>query len=154
MKAEYTTKLEKLQAKLGARNHDKVDFTDLLNKGVNNLLKLDYVYKTADTEKKREVISSMYPEKMTFDRFSVRTNRINEVVRLIYSMDVGSSENKNRTRGINSSLSCEVGAARFELATSTSQMWRDDRATLRPEIFLFIIKEDSGEGGIRTHGTV
>ena len=26
-----------------------------------------------------------------------------------------------------------VGAARFELATSTSQMWRDDRATLRPE---------------------
>ncbi len=26
-----------------------------------------------------------------------------------------------------------VGAARFELATSTSQMWRDNRATLRPE---------------------
>ena len=30
-----------------------------------------------------------------------------------------------------------VGAARFELATSTSQMWRDDRATLRPERFLY-----------------
>lgn len=26
-----------------------------------------------------------------------------------------------------------VGAARFELAASTSQMWRDNRATLRPE---------------------
>ncbi len=119
---------------MGANNHDKVDFNDLLNKGVNNLLKLDYVYGTGDTEKKREVISSMYPEKMTFDGFSVRTNRINEVARLIYSMDVGSSENKNRTNQNNSSLSCQVGAARFELATSTSQMWRDNRATLRPEV--------------------
>jgi hypothetical protein len=63
------------------------------------------------------VIISMYPEKMTFDGFSVRTNRINEVARLIYSMDVGSSENKNRTSGNNSSLSCEVGMTRFELAT-------------------------------------
>ena len=51
MKTEYTTKLEKLQAKLGAGNHDKVDFKDLLNKGVNNLLKLDYVYETGDTKR-------------------------------------------------------------------------------------------------------
>ena len=121
MKTEYTTKLEKLQAKLGANNHDKVDFNDLLNKGVNNLLKLDYVYETGDTEKKREVISSMYPEKMTFDGFSVRTNRINEVARLIYSMDVGSSENKNRTNQNNSSLSCQVGKTGFEPATPWSQ---------------------------------
>ena len=67
----------------------------------------------------------MYPEKMTFDGFSVRTNRINEVARLIYSMDVGSIENKNRTRGNNSSLSCEVGMAGFEPATSWSQTRRD-----------------------------
>ena len=134
MKTEYTTKLEKLEAKLSANNHDKVDFNDLLKKGVNNLLKLDFIYENGDTEKKREIISSMYPEKMTFDGFSVRTIRINEVARLIYSMDVGFSENKNKTNRNNSNLSCQVGAARFELATSTSQMWRDDRATLRPEI--------------------
>ncbi len=137
MKAEYTTKLEKLEAKLSATNHDKLDFNGLLTKGVNNLLKLDYVYETGDIEKKREVISSMYPEKMTFDGFSVRTNRINEVARLIYSMDVGSSENKNRTSGNNSSLSCEVGMARFELATSWSQTRRDNRATLHPERLRF-----------------
>ncbi len=58
-----------------------------------------------------------------------------------------------------------VGAARFELATSTSQMWRDNRATLRPELWLSISKllepfklvEPTcccGEGGSRTHGTV
>lgn len=111
MKSEYSTRLEKLEAKLSTNNHDKVDFNDLLNKGVNNLLKLDSVYETGDIEKKREIISSMYPERMTFDGFSVRTNRINEVARLIYSMDVDSSGNKNRTSGNNSRLSCEVGVA-------------------------------------------
>ena len=94
-----------------------------MNKGINNLLKLDSVYETGDIEKKREVISSMYPEKMTFDGFSVRTNRINEVARLIYSMDVGSSENKNRTNQNNSSLSCQVGTTRFELATPRPPAW-------------------------------
>ena len=125
MKTEYTTKLEKLEAKLSANNHDKVDFIDLLKKGVNNLLKLDFIYENGDTEKKREIISSMYPEKMTFDGFSVRTIRINEVARLIYSMDMGFSENKNRTNQNNSSLSCQVGMAGFEPATSWSQTRRD-----------------------------
>lgn len=34
-----------------------------------------------------------------------------------------------------------VGAARFELATSTSQMWRDDRATLRPDAVFFRLRD-------------
>jgi hypothetical protein len=55
-----------------------------MNICVNSLLKLDYVYKTADTEKKWGIISSMFPEKMTFDGFAVRTNRINEIAKLKY----------------------------------------------------------------------
>ena len=133
MKTEYSNKLEKLESKLSVSNNDKVDINNLLNKGINSFLKLDYLYETADIEMKREIISSMYPDKMTFDGFSVRTNRINEVARLIYSMDVGFSENKNRTNQKISSLSCQVGMARFELATSWSQTRRDNRATLHPE---------------------
>jgi site-specific DNA recombinase len=121
MKTEYSIKLEKLEVKLSTSNYDKVDINSLLSKGINNLLKLDYVYETADIEKKREIISSMYPEKMTFDGFAVRTNRINEVARLIYSMDVGFSENKNRANQKISSLSCQVGKTGFEPATPWSQ---------------------------------
>ncbi len=141
MKTEYSTKLEKLEAKLSSCNHDKIDINDLLDKGINNLLKLDCIYETGDIEKKREVISSMYPEKMTFDGFSVRTNRINEVARLIYSMDVGSIENKNRTSGNNSSLSCEVGMAGFEPATSWSQTRRDTGLRYIPN---FVPKKEPG----------
>ena len=88
-----------------------------MDKGISNLLRLDNIYETADVEKKREIISSMYPEKMTFNGFSFRTFRINEVARMIYSLDEGYSQNKNRTNGNNSSLSCQVGMTRFELAT-------------------------------------
>lgn len=120
MKTEYSNKMERLEAKLSSCGDYEVDIKTLLDKGITNLLKLEYIYETSDTEKKREIISSMYPEKMTFDGFSVRTNRINEAVRLIYSMDVGFSENKNRTNQNNSSLSCQVGTTRFELATPST----------------------------------
>ena len=56
----------------------------------------------------------MYPEKLTFDGFTPRTNRINEVIRLIYSMGADFSENKNRTNGNKSDLSCNVGLLGFE----------------------------------------
>ena len=105
MKSEYSTKLEKLEAKLSTSNDDQVDIKGLLDKGVNNLLKLDYLYETADTEKKWDIISSMYPEKLTFDGFTFRTTRINEVIRIIYSVGKGFSENKNRTNSSKTNLS-------------------------------------------------
>ena len=52
------------------------------------------------------------------------TTRINEAVRLIYSLNTDFGQNENRTNGENSSLSCEVGAAGFEPTTSTSRTWR------------------------------
>jgi len=65
-----------------------------IDRGIDNLLQLDTVYEKGDIEKKREVISSMYPEKLTFDGFSLRTTRINEAVRLIYTLGVGLREIK------------------------------------------------------------
>ncbi len=67
----------------------------------------------------------MYPEKLTPDGFVLRTTRINEAVRLIYTLSTDFGQNKNRTNGVNSKLSCQVGAARFELTTSWSQTRRD-----------------------------
>jgi site-specific DNA recombinase len=55
----------------------------------------------------------MYPEKMTFSGFSFRTSRINELARMIYSLDEDYSENKNMTNGNNSSLSCQVVPVQF-----------------------------------------
>jgi hypothetical protein len=115
MKTEYTTKLEKLEAKLSATENDNVSIDHLLDKGVKNLLMLDLIYEDGGIEKKREVISSMYPEKMTFDGFVLRTHRINEAVRFIYIINSELGQNKNRTNLKNSNLSCQVEEHSFKI---------------------------------------
>lgn len=126
MKSEYSSKLEKLEVKLSACDDSQVSIDQLLNRGLDNLLKLDYIYETGDIEKKREVIGSMYPEKLTFDGFVLRATRVNEAVRFIYMMNSELGVNKNRTNGKNSNLSCQVGMAGFEPTASSS---RTKRAT-------------------------
>ena len=136
MKSDYSNKLERLEAKLSAFNHEQIDIKQLLDKGLDNLLKLDYAYENGDIEKKRLIISSMYPEKLTFDGFVLRTTRINEAVRLIYTLNTDFGHKKNRTNRANSNLSCQVGAARFELTTSWSQTRRDTGLRYAPKNFL------------------
>ncbi len=109
MKADYSLRLDKLKAKLSACDNEQVDFSGLLNAGLKNLFRLDSVYEKGDTEKKREVISSMYPDKLIFDGDRLRTPRVNEAARLIYNLGAGFDKNKTGQSGENPSLSCQVG---------------------------------------------
>lgn len=117
MKAEYSEKIDKLIAKLAGCSQNHVDIDGLLNTGIKNLINLEDLYKNGDITKKREIISSIYPEKLTFDGFSYRTPRVNEAVSLIYSLGAGSSGQKNRTRGRKSVLSCLVTPSGFKPET-------------------------------------
>ena len=67
-------------------------------------------------EKKREVIGSMYPEKLTFDRERLRTTRIDEAARIIYALDKAFSKNEKGQSGNIPTLSSQVGKTGFELA--------------------------------------
>ena len=55
----------------------------MLNKGMSDLLNLDYIYKTVDAKMEGEIIIPMYPKKMTFGGFSIRTIRINDMAKPI-----------------------------------------------------------------------
>ena len=114
MKAEYTTKLEKLESHLSASDDEPLNIGSLLNLGINNLLKLDNIYETAGVEKKREVIGSMYPEKLTFDGIGVRTTRINEAARFIYMINSDLQPQKKRTNKNNFHLSAREVSSGFE----------------------------------------
>ncbi len=121
MKADFSLRLDKLKAKLSACDNEQLDFTGLLNTGLKNLFRMDSVYEKGDTEKKREVISSMYPDKLIFDGDRLRTPRVNEAARLIYSLGAGLDKNKTGQNGTVSTLSCQVGKTGFEPATPWSQ---------------------------------
>ena len=108
MKTEYTEKIDKLLAKLSGFSQNQVDIDGLLSSGIKSLINLENLYAEGDIVKKREIIGSIYPGKLTFDGFSYRTARLNEAVRLIYSLGAGFSGQKNRTSPKKIDLSCFV----------------------------------------------
>ena len=85
------------------------NFDTILKKGLDNLFHLSEIYDTGDSEEKRKVIGSVYPEKLTFDGDQLRTTRINEAVRLIYTLDKELAEKETGQSGEIPSLSCQVG---------------------------------------------
>jgi site-specific DNA recombinase len=92
-----------------------INIDKLLGQGVNTLFRIDRLYEEGNPDKKNAIIGSMFPEKLTFDGFLLRTARVNEVARLIYRMDAGFSENKKGQKSDFSLLSCQVTPSGFEL---------------------------------------
>ena len=114
IKAECESKLLSLEAKLTGFNKPALDIEGSINKAISNLSRLDLIYRGADNSKKREMIGSIYPEKLCFDGISYRTAKINEAVQLIFLINSKLSAKKNRTKLDYSSLSDQVAGVRLE----------------------------------------
>ena len=85
-KLECEEEMKSLESKLTTLNYKPEPINTLLDKAFNKLSHLDVLYSQSSTVQKREIISSIFPEKMTFDGFNYRTIRLNEAVHLIYSL--------------------------------------------------------------------
>lgn len=94
IKSESESKIAYLEDKALNLNRGTTSIATLLDKALYSLTRLDKLYEEADTKRKREIISSMYPEKLVFDGINYRTTRLNEAVELIYKLGEGFSENK------------------------------------------------------------
>lgn len=55
-----------------------------MDKAINTLSRLDTHYGNLPASKKRELIGSIFPEKIVFDGKDYRTPKVNEAARLIY----------------------------------------------------------------------
>lgn len=84
---------------------------------MGNLCALSTLYEEATVAQKRQIIGSIYPEKLTFDGFEYRTAKLNEAIQLIYTLDKGLQEIKNRKDDNNLCLSGWVVPARIELTS-------------------------------------
>jgi hypothetical protein len=83
IKSESEEKIHRLEAKLTASITETTDIEPLLNKAISNISQLDVLHSNGSITQKRKIISSMFPEKLTFDGSQYRTNRINETFNLI-----------------------------------------------------------------------
>jgi site-specific DNA recombinase len=98
IKADCEEKINRLEAKLAEATHISitVSIDKLIEKAVSSLSQLDILYTKADITGKRQIISSIYPEKLCFDGLQYRTPRINEAASLIYQINNKLSAIKNR----------------------------------------------------------
>ncbi len=108
IKTECENKVNILEGKLSTTSNIQENIDSILGKAVNTLSRLDTLYENANSMKKRQIISSIFPEKLIFDGFNYRTPRLNEAVRLIFNMDKAFGENKNGTNDYKKHLSHQV----------------------------------------------
>jgi site-specific DNA recombinase len=125
MKSINSEKIEKLNKLLIKLSSEKIDIEEMLDIGLDNLLKLNIAYQAGDIERKREIISAVFPDNLHIENGVLRTTRVNETIKYIYLIDNKLVENKKGQTKNKFDLSCQVGVAGFEPAASTSQMWRD-----------------------------
>ncbi len=114
IKTNYTEKLNRAQVKLDTLAIQPTSIDNLLKEGLDNLFQLDKIYESGSMEVKRQVIGSMYPEKLSFDGDHLRTTRINEAVRIIYTMSKDLAEKEKGQSGNISTLSFQVEVRGFE----------------------------------------
>jgi site-specific DNA recombinase len=69
----------------------------MIEKALTALFRLDKTYLGADIKLKREIIGSIFPEKLIFSENGYRTGRINEVTSFIYQINTDLAKTKNGT---------------------------------------------------------
>jgi site-specific DNA recombinase len=118
IKRENEKKIERLEARLIEISSLSANIEPLLEKAVSNLAHLDELYQEGDTKRKRTIIGSIYPEKLTFDGFQYRTTRVNEAVELIYTLDAAFGQKETGQAKEDFDLSCSVTRAGFKPTTA------------------------------------
>lgn len=121
IKQENEKNIQIWEAKLIETSKRATNIEPLLDKALNALGRLDQLYTEGDIKRKKAIIGSIYPEKLTFDGSQYRTARVNEAVRLIYLLDKGWHKKKTGETKFNFDLSCFVpgtGIARSTLRCS------------------------------------
>jgi site-specific DNA recombinase len=86
IKRECEAETSKLEAKLSELTTNTVNIESMMEKALLLLNNVDIIYRNAGTLKKRELIGSMFPQKLEFDGEHYRTAGINEAVQLIFNL--------------------------------------------------------------------
>ncbi|WP_209866739.1 recombinase family protein [Chitinophaga sp. OAE865] len=107
-KAEYQPEITSLEAQISNYSTSSNKIDDLINKAVDNVSRMDCLYENGTIKEKRQIVCSIYPEKLIFDGFSYRTPRINEAVSLICTLDAAFGEIKKGHFSNNTEMSFKV----------------------------------------------
>lgn len=120
LKKDTTAQIEEIEKQLEKLSDLHKDVRQLLSDGLKQLSRLDIRYINGNIEEKRDIVSSMFPEKLVFDGTRHRTQRINEAINLIYQRNSKLRDKKKGTNHLFFDLSPQVQKAGLEPAHLTA----------------------------------
>ena len=103
-----------LEARVAHMSEQPVNMESQMIKAVSLLSNIDGMYNEAATFKKREIIGSMFPQKLEYCATGFRTTYVNEAVRLIFNIGAAFLQNKSGQKKNESPLSTLVTRPGFE----------------------------------------
>ncbi len=123
LKKDCTKKIEQLEDRLNNLSSVNIEIKDLFRSGLKQIANLDIRYQKGNTEEKRQIISSMFPEYLEFDGNQHRTPRLNSAIHLIYQNNSKLKSKKNGTNLAFADLSQQVTRLGFEPRTHTLKVY-------------------------------
>ena len=117
VKKESEKQVSSLEARWTEVNAKESDMRSHMQKAIKLLSNIDQIFINADVIKKRDIVGSIFPEKLVFDGMHFRTTRINEAVQLIFNISEGLQQIKIGQTGEFSDLSNLVIRIGFEPMT-------------------------------------
>lgn len=136
LKNKYNQESEEIVIQLSETTDQSKDIQKFVDFGVQLLLSLDFFYRNANTDVKRQIIRSIFAEKLVYENKMYRTPKMNDAVSLIfnYNKDFGGLGKKTGGTLISSSRSvpsagiepAHLSILEFESSASTnSANWAD-----------------------------
>ena len=114
MKAECEKEVSSLERQITQLPHDTKTVEGIVQRGLENLMRLDERFENGTIKEKREIVGSIFPENLIFNGEYYRTTRLNEAVRQIYLIERELGENKNGTSKGNFDLCRKAEREGFE----------------------------------------
>ena len=118
IKADCEALIARSEAKIQDISEQKimrVDINFLIDKIIESFSKLDELFNFANSKRQRHILSSLFPEKLTFDGVEHRTPKTNIIVDVIYLINNILEGVKNGKTLDFEVLSREVVPTRIEL---------------------------------------
>lgn len=115
--------LELFSTLLSKDNSDAktVNINVLIEKGLQSITNLGKLYKEGGIKTKRDIIGSIFPEKLEFDGNEYRTARMNVIAYRIFQINNELAENKNRKNDCKNHFSCLVAKTGVSLYHNKTQ---------------------------------
>jgi site-specific DNA recombinase len=118
MKLEIEVKIKTLQIEISKHQQGVENMGGKLDACLDLLKNLHKYYVAGDTEIKQRIISSIFPEKLVFEKKAYRTTKLNEAFALICNDNKPSSKNKNGKNLVLNKSSRRVVSPRIELGSN------------------------------------